>query len=341
MHSFESSPPSTERLLAVIKVQAEIARQGPDLAAVMALATDRALDLTAATGAVIELAEMGDMVYRATAGVILPFIGLRLSLRGSLSGLCVSSGAVLRCDDSETDERVDREACRRIGVRSMVVVPLRHQDAVIGVLKVTSERSRAFGPGETQILELLSEMIGASMYHATRFEADELFHRATHDAMTGLANRALFFDRLRHCLARAARHREQVAVIQLDMDGLKPINDRWGHRAGDQAIVEFARRLRQSARGTDTVARLGGDEFAILMPQVSNRDEPESLALRVHNECRAPFDFDGQSLPLRASTGVALYPADGEDPIQLVERADHAMYAQKRRQQQAQRAPAR
>src|SRR5579885_932165 len=138
------SAPDSERLLQVIKIQAEIAELGMDLGAVMALVAQRTQSLTHATGAVVELAEGQYMVYRAACGLAERQLGLRLKREGSLSGLCVAEGRPLRCDDSETDSRVNREACRIVGLRSMVAVPLKHVDHVVGVLKVMAPQVSAF-----------------------------------------------------------------------------------------------------------------------------------------------------------------------------------------------------
>ena len=116
--------PSREQLIAIIRIQTEIARQGLDLAQVMSVVVERALELVKAEGAVIELAEDEEMVYRAVSGIAAGQLGLRLKLASSLSGRCVLSGEILRCIDTETDERVDRAACRRMHIRSMLVVPL-------------------------------------------------------------------------------------------------------------------------------------------------------------------------------------------------------------------------
>ncbi|NLP82170.1 GAF domain-containing protein, partial [Acinetobacter baumannii] len=122
-------------LLEIVRAQSQIAKLGTDLGAIMALVAERAQHLTCATGAVVEMAEGDEMVYRATSGLTETLPGLRLARQGSLSGLCVQTGEILHCTDSETDPRVDREACRRVGLRSMVVTPLRHLDTTVGVLK--------------------------------------------------------------------------------------------------------------------------------------------------------------------------------------------------------------
>lgn len=319
-----------ERLRAIIHTQTEIARQGLDLGSVMALVAERAQALTGAAGAVIEMAEGQDMVYRAACGIAADQLGLRLPRDTSLSGLCVAQNRPLQCEDSECDPRVNREACRKVGLRSMVVVPLMHGDITVGALKVVGAQPQAFGAHDVETLTLISGLAAASMFHAVRYGASELFHRATHDPLTGLPNRALFYDRLRQTMAQAQRARSQVALVNFDLDGLKVINDRWGHRAGDAAIREAAERLRRTLRATDTPARLGGDEFAVIMVPVDGSQGAQVASQRLARRIGAPFSFEDRALDLKTSVGVSVFPDDGADIERLVDLADQRMYADKR-----------
>lgn len=328
--------PGNAVLLEVIRTQTEIAKAGMDLGNVMALVADRARLLTHAAGAVVEMAEGDEMVYRAASGIAERQLGLRLNVQGSLSGHCVQERRILQCVDSEVDERVDRAACRKVGLRSMVVVPLNHLDTTVGVIKVMSAEVDAFSETDVQVLNLMSELIAAAMFHAAKFETSELYHRATHDALTGLANRALYFDRLRQSLAQAQRHEERVAILNLDMNDLKPINDRLGHRAGDAAIQEMATRISTGCRQSDTVARVGGDEFGIILPRVQDAavvgQYCDRLAEKISNP---PLVFDTHKLPLSASIGFAVFPDDGADMEVLLDKADQSMYQVKRARKSA------
>lgn len=317
-------------LLEIIKVQTDISRLGVDFGAVMTLAADQLQTLTGAKGAIVELAEGDQMVYRAASGIAQSQLGLRLNAGTSLSGLCVATGEILRCDDTETDPRVDLDACRRVGVRSMVVAPLSHEETTIGVLKIASPTAHAFSAQHIRILELISGMVAAQMFHAARMEKEELYRLATQDALTGLANRALFYDRLRQSLAEARRRQGCFGIVNFDMDGLKPINDQYGHGAGDAAIRETARRISTAARETDTIARLGGDEFAAILTGICGHGGMASYVDRMVEEVRAPFDYQGRPLPLDCSYGVAAFPEDGTELEALMAVADERMYKVKR-----------
>src|SRR5262249_19652895 len=128
----------TERLTRIVTLQNEIVTQTMDLPASLQLMTEHTQALTGAAGGIVEILDGDEMESRAASGTAAPHIGLRLKAANSLSGRCLRENAVLKCDDSETDERVDRVACRRVGLRSMVVVPLRHNGQAVGVLKVLS-----------------------------------------------------------------------------------------------------------------------------------------------------------------------------------------------------------
>ena len=331
-HTHAPAQLDAARLLAVIGIQTEIVQLGADLGAVMDIVTHRAQELTGADGAVLELAEGEDMVYRAVSGTAAGQLGLHLKRSTSLSGLCVADGKPLRCDDSEADPRVDREACRRVGLRSMVVVPLSHAGRIVGVLKVIDGTRAAFDDHDEHVLGLLSSLVAAAMFHADRLqnESDELFHRATHDPLTGLANRALYYDRLRQQIVQARREQAQFAVLMIDMDGLKLVNDTLGHRAGDAAISTFGTRLKAASREGDTIARLGGDEFAVILQRVGTAAQLETAIERLGSALEGQFEFEGAQRPLGASIGGALFPEHGGEIEMLVEHADRGMYANKR-----------
>lgn len=324
-----------ERLLAIVLFQTEIAKARMDLGEVITRAAELCQTLTAADGAAVEMADGPDMVYRTATGLASPQLGLRIPRIGSLSGRCMADGLAHVCEDSETDPLVDRIACRIVGLRAMIVVPLRYEDVIVGVLKVVSAAPSAFGDADLQALTLMSEVIAAAMTHATEHttkleELEALYRMATRDALTGLANRALFYDHLHQGLALARRQKHPMGIALLDMDGLKAINDGHGHRAGDAALRTLAARLRQATRASDTVARLGGDEFGVLLATVQDVQAAAEVGEKLARQVEGPFEFEGRPHPLGASIGLAVFPDEGMEPEALVALADERMYASKR-----------
>jgi diguanylate cyclase (GGDEF)-like protein len=160
---------------------------------------------------------------------------------------------------------------------------------------------------------------------------EETAHLALHDPLTGLPNRRLLWDRLEHALSRTAREGTAVAVLYLDLEGFKAVNDSLGHEAGDRLLVAVAGRLRGCLRGADTASRLGGDEFVVVLEGVRGEGEALALAERIARVLGKPYPVGGAERTLTASIGVALsaHP-HREDPEELVRSADLAMYRSKR-----------
>lgn len=317
-------------LLDVIDLHGEVTELGLDLPGVMDLVVRKVLDLVRAQGAAIELADGDSMVYRAVAGSASGQLGRRVDRANSLSGQCIATGSWLKCDDTWNDARVDLAACEAVGVRSMIVVPLSHRGQCVGVLKAFSGQPGDFSDGDAAVLGLLSRVVGTTMYWATRYGESDLYHRATHDDLTGLANRALFMDRLHAAIAAARRQEARLAVMLLDMDGLKQINDVHGHAAGDATLMEFAARLHQTAGAQELAARLSGDEFAVLLSHAAEVDDIYALEQRLRAALAVPFEVAGLPLRLSASWGVAQFPRDADGADELMAQADERMFKAKR-----------
>ena len=163
-----------------------------------------------------------------------------------------------------------------------------------------------------------------------RHEHEEAMRRlAYRDELTGLPNRTSLTDRLQLELAHARRNRESLALLYVDLDQFKEINDRFGHHAGDALLRSVADRLRGALRAGDTVARLGGDEFTVLLPGLSGPEEARRVGDKVLEALSGPVDFEGQDLASTASIGISLYPRDGDEVDTLLRRADKAMYRAK------------
>ena len=152
---------------------------------------------------------------------------------------------------------------------------------------------------------------------------------ATHDTLTGLPNRYLMFDRLNQLLVRAERFATVFAVLFVDLDGFKQINDSRGHDVGDLVLREVAERLSQSVRAADTVARIGGDEFVILLEALRAGGDATTVAQKIHGALEKPFALPGGAATVTVSIGIGLYPEDGRDADVLLKAADIAMYRAK------------
>jgi diguanylate cyclase (GGDEF)-like protein/PAS domain S-box-containing protein len=164
---------------------------------------------------------------------------------------------------------------------------------------------------------------------AARARSLEMSHLAQHDALTDLPNRALFNDRLTQAISLAERQGKQLAVMFVDLDQFKKINDSLGHDVGDQLLQSVAARLLACVRRSDTVSRLGGDEFAVLLFQVEHAEDSAVSARKILRALTAPHLIDNRSLDINASIGVSTYPIDGRDAESLLNRADNAMYEAK------------
>jgi diguanylate cyclase (GGDEF)-like protein len=157
-------------------------------------------------------------------------------------------------------------------------------------------------------------------------------HMAQHDELTTLPNSGFFRDRLDQALSPDAPRAPALAVLYLDLDGFKPINDQHGHDTGDELLRIVAQRLRRSVRAEDMVCRLGGDEFACLLSDPMGRDQLSQLASKLFDTIAAPLQVGALELSVRPSIGIAVCPADGNTAASLLKRADTAMYRAKRRQ---------
>jgi diguanylate cyclase (GGDEF)-like protein/PAS domain S-box-containing protein len=451
-----------DRLERIIQTQSLLVRADLDLESFMQLIVDRLQEVTQARGAIIEFADGDDMVCRLASAAAARHIGLRIATATSLSGVCVRTASVLCCDDAETDMRVDRAACRRVGIRSMICTPLFQSGAAVGVLKAFSDRVHAFDGGDAQTLELMAGAIAAALdkqkaldarseaetrlrssearmrtmlEHANdaivavdeagrvslwncaaerlfgwaaaeaigrpaadlivppalrsefaravaalaasdrlddaqrrvtiqaidrsgqelsveisltatridgRWELSAFGHDVSErrrlearlremalcDGLTGLANRRGFMETLDKAVCRAQRAGQPMALLFLDLDRFKEINDRFGHHAGDVALQAFARRLELCVRKGDTIARLGGDEFTVLAEGVASIDQAQAIVDKIVDALEPPLDATG--VRLHASIGVSLYRAPS-DASQFLREADRAMYRDKRR----------
>ncbi|HEU0305120.1 MAG TPA: EAL domain-containing protein [Gaiellaceae bacterium] len=226
---------------------------------------------------------------------------------------------VLDCLSEEERTLAGRE------VAAAMAAPVYESGAVIGSLFVASDHpQRRYSGAEQETLLALAEHASLALTEARTVQ--DAFHRSLHDALTELPNRALFTERLEHALTVAERSQRTVAVLFLDLDGFKRVNDSLGHGAGDELLVAVSRRLRRSVRPGDSVARFGGDEFAVLLEDLADGAEAQVVAERILAELARPFELRSRQLTIGASIGVAHGTSPRDD---VVRAADLAMYRAK------------
>lgn len=227
-----------------------------------------------------------------------------------------------------------REAAVKTGYQSSIALPLISDKRMLGSLSIYSGESNAFG--EEEVL-LLKELAGDLAYGIetlrTRIRNDaaekKIEFLAYHDPLTDLPNRVLLRDRFDQAVALANRECSGVAVLFLDLDNFKHVNDSLGHVVGDKLLIRVAERLRLCVRGTDTISRQGGDEFIILVTNLHDAVTTHAIAQKIIEAFVEPFDIDNQTLAVSFSIGISLYPDDGSDFDTLLKQADTALYEAK------------
>lgn len=208
-------------------------------------------------------------------------------------------------------------------------VPLISKDTVLGALVIESQsQDTRYREADQELLQFVATQV-ATVVERKRAE-EHLRFLAHHDPLTGLTNRSLFYDRLETALRSASRNEGGLALLYLDFNDFKQINDTWGHETGDQLLIEMARRLAGCTRETDTVARMGGDEFTVLLADIRDHTSLDTAVAKIREIMAPPFELAGETFHVSCSVGSALYPEDGETARQLLGKADASMYVDKR-----------
>ncbi|MGY2985692.1 diguanylate cyclase (GGDEF)-like protein [Bradyrhizobium sp. USDA 4518] len=226
------------------------------------------------------------------------------------------------------------ERARLDGTQSSASFPLVVSGQVVGVMIFVAIDKDTFTPEFAELLQRLADNLAFALESFDRADekhkADErIEYLASHDSLTNLPNRETFNEMLHHAISAADRHRRQLAVLFIDLDRFKVINDSLGHDAGDMLLVAIAERLRGSLRASDVVARLGGDEFVVILEETAERDDVERIAGDLLVSLSQPLQLSGHECHTTASIGIAMYPADGSDVQTLTKNADMAMYLAK------------
>ena len=244
-----------------------------------------------------------------------------------LAGRAWQSGEPVWSGDISADPRAIRRFASDYGMRGSFVLPLVSAGKTLGVVAFAS---RVVREPDARLLEAAGVVGSQVGQFLIRKQAEEaLRFVATHDSLTRLPNRVMFAQRLEHAISTARRHGRRLAVLFIDLDRFKAINDSLGHDAGDAILRDVARRLLDNLRASDTVARLGGDEFVVLLEEVADPAFARGVAQKLISVLAQPFTLGGREYRVTASIGASVYPEDGGDTEELIKNADTAMYRAK------------
>jgi len=277
---------------------------------------------------------------------------LRLDPKRSLASVCIRRKEPLFLKDVAADSAkyIEGEPVYFLqSARSAIFHPLVIDERVIGVLSVQCHESSSLSAGHLSIISSLAPYASIAIENSLIHDRLEAFnraitgekaalekatvsitHMANHDTLTGLPNRRLLFELLQKTFDIASRSETRVGVLYIDLDDFKPINDRFGHFAGDRALVAIARRMHALLRSSDTIARVGGDEFVAVLANVRDRSAIELAADKILEEADKPLSIDGVECRIGFSMGIAVYPDDGTSIEEILSAADAAMYRVKR-----------
>ena len=230
------------------------------------------------------------------------------------------------------ERRTGERASRNVEVRLKARIAAVESTAEGAALTVAVSAVGMYGEGLPPSTGALFGTYCVARDISARVRAEKIieFH-AFHDALTGLPNRNLFRDRLRHAIAETRRRRKQLAVLFIDLDRFKLVNDTYGHLKGDQLLQQTGSRLRKCLREADTLCRIGGDEFVALIAELDQREDAEAVAGTILQELAAPFALGAEKFHTTVSVGIAVYPGDGANEEELIRNADLAMYQAKRK----------
>jgi diguanylate cyclase (GGDEF)-like protein len=253
-----------------------------------------------------------------------------------LTGMAIRSRQPCIINDYLSDPRSQafHARARKDGANAGAAFPLFARGQVVGAMIFVALEKDTFTPEFSELLTRLTDNVSFALENFDRADektrADErIEYLASHDSLTDLPNREMFNGLLRRAIDAAERYQRQFAVLFIDLDRFKIINDSLGHDAGDMLLVEIAGRLRRALRSSDVVARLGGDEFVVILEEAAERHEVERIAGELLSVLSQPLQLSGHECHTTASIGIAMYPSDGSDTQTLTKNADMAMYLAK------------
>ena len=330
--SEETSRKLTRQQMAVAQF-GQLALEGTDIDELTDEATalmQRVLDID--IGGVLKLLPGGDeLLLISAAGLPEEDVGRTRVATGhqSQSGYALATGLPIVVDDWHTENRFRESKLQAdAGMRSAVTVLIKAKGDPYGVLGVGSRTPRNFTQDDVSFMQSIANVLANAIERRRTEERTQ--HEALHDPLTGLPNRNLFLDRLQHALSVAARRENSIAVLFLDLDQFKLVNDSLGHAAGDELLGAVAPRIEQALRPGDTVARFGGDEFAVLAEDIGSERGATRIAERIAEALSRPFVLRDREHFVSASVGIAI-GSGNEAPEALIRDADSALYRAKER----------
>jgi diguanylate cyclase (GGDEF)-like protein len=272
-----------------------------------------------------------ELLLVATEGLSDELVGKAVVPAGyrSQSGYALATGMATVVNDLNEETRFEpSELQRRLGIRSAAVILIKAKGQPYGVISAGSRDAYEFSPQDVNFMQAIANVLANAIERRRTEERTQ--HEALHDPLTGLPNRNLFLDRLQHALSVASRRGTSVAVLFLDLDQFKLVNDSLGHAAGDELLAAVAPRIEGALRPADTVARFGGDEFAVLAEDIGNERGATRIAERIAEALTRPFVLRDREHFVSASVGISI--GDGnEAPEALIRDADSALYRAKER----------
>jgi diguanylate cyclase (GGDEF)-like protein/PAS domain S-box-containing protein len=271
-----------------------------------------------------------ELVLKAYRGTSAEFVGRvgGLMVAEGFTGQAALSKKPFVVEDVAADPRLTRVGAKEEGIQSFAAVPIVAKDKVLGVMGVGSYRSRQFPDREVKLLSTIANQMGMAIENAQLYE--QALELASTDGLTGLYNRRYLMEQVERELNRAERSNGSVSLMMIDLDGLKAINDRFGHHEGDGILKGLGGIIKVNTRASDVAARWGGDEFMLLTPETSSKG-----AGRIGERIRSQVEryrpkIDGEEVRITISVGIASCPAHASDVTQLLQRVDEAMYSAKR-----------
>jgi len=338
------------RLRSVLDALVRIAEHPGDTASFLEQTTRTVMELTRATGAVVLMSDpAGSLSIASTRGQMAGMDSQLFEGGQTLARACLKLHQALHADSALRDRRIEGNARMRWQLHSLIATPLRFGDEVLGVLEVCSSVSRAFDDLDAQAVALIGNALGGALgrqialdnnarlleqleaaLKVTSAKAQQYKDAALYDALTGLPNRAHFLARLEEVCIAHRGNADGFAVLFLDLDDFKAINDTHGHAAGDAVLVEAAATLTRCLRETDLVARLGGDEFVVLLGGLRHGErDVAAIASNIRAALEQPRRIDGVDMAIGASVGWVAH--DGEsDAATILSAADAMMYQHKK-----------